>query len=628
MTWTRLQLKKRPVGTSLALLLALHGALLIWSAKENSAVVGEVSHLCSGLSHLCLGHFDLFRVNPPLVRVAAALPVVLLSPGTDWRRYDTSPLKRSENGVSRDFLTVNGVRSLWFLTVARWACVPFSIFGGYMCFRWGYTLYGIPAGFLASILWCSCPYVLGHAALLTTDAHAAAMGVAAGYTFWRWLAEPCWDRALFAGLVLGLAQLTKFTLLVFYPLWLVMWLLYRLPEYRQMWSSLWWREVRQLLLLMVFSVFIINVGYGFEGSFQRLRYYRFQTQTMTGRESWVDVPAEGGNRFDGTWFGALPVPLPKNYVQGIDAQKFDFEHGLRSYLHGKWKMDGWWYYYLYALTIKIPLGTWAVFLLAVGASFFVQGYSVARRDEMVLLLPALVILLVVSSQTGFSIHSRYILPMLPFAFVWMSKVGRCIQLRQSEVTILVGVALCWSVGSSLWYYPHSLSYFNELVGGPKGGHAHLLDSNIAWGQDLYFLKHWYDEHPSARPFHLAYYGVIDPSLVGMDVTLPLVGPTSGTSGEGMSLEEMGPLPGWYAVDMNHLHGTKVPSTDGQGGWRSVAGEGYDLTYFQEYRPVAMAGYSIYIYHITLDEANRVRRKLHLVELPKDWRPQQESDPAR
>ena len=32
----------------------------------------------------------------------------------------------------------------------------------------------------------------------------------------------------------------------------------------------------------------------------------------------------------------------------------------------------------------------------------------------------------------------------------------------------------------------------------------------------------------------------------------------------------------------------------------------------------MAGYSIYIYQITLDEANRVRRERGLPELPADW----------
>jgi len=37
-------------------------------------------------------------------------------------------------------------------------------------------------------------------------------------------------------------------------------------------------------------------------------------------------------------------------------------------------------------------------------------------------------------------------------------------------------------------------------------------------------------------------------------------------------------------------------------------------YFRCFTPVAMAGYSIY-YHISPEEANRVRRELNLGELP-------------
>ncbi|MDA1055110.1 MAG: hypothetical protein O3C40_32205, partial [Planctomycetota bacterium] len=42
---------------------------------------------------------------------------------------------------------------------------------------------------------------------------------------------------------------------------------------------------------------------------------------------------------------------------------------------------------------------------------------------------------------------------------------------------------------------------------------------------------------------------------------------------------------------------------------STSVDGYD--YFNEFSPTARAGYSICIYHITLPEANRVRRKLGL-----------------
>jgi len=59
----------------------------------------------------------------------------------------------------------------------------------------------------------------------------------------------------------------------------------------------------------------------------------------------------------------------------------------------------------------------------------------------------------------------------------------------------------------------------------------------------------------------------------------------------------GPLPGWYALSVNEIYG-----------------QSQRYRYFLNFRPVAMAGYSIYIYHITLDEANRVRRESGLKEL--------------
>ena len=40
----------------------------------------------------------------------------------------------------------------------------------------------------------------------------------------------------------------------------------------------------------------------------------------------------------------------------------------------------------------------------------------------------------------------------------------------------------------------------------------------------------------------------------------------------------------------------------------------DIDIFLNFQPVAMAGYSIYIYHITLADANRERRQMGLPEL--------------
>ncbi|MCP4535911.1 MAG: glycosyltransferase family 39 protein [Chloroflexi bacterium] len=607
------------IGWFVFAVLAIHGGLLAFSAAVHSPTYSEVNHLPAGLSHLYLRRFDLSRVNPPLVRMVAAVPVALLSPETDWRRYGHSPAIRDDMDVGQDFLQANGKRSLWFFCVARWACIPFGILGGYFCFRFASELYGVVSGCLALVLWCVCPYILGHASLILPDAPAAAMGIAAYYAFWRWLKRINLKGAVIAGVLLGLAQLAKTTLLVFYPLWLVTWIAYGLSDRKSKTVGQWSHELSVLLGIFFFSIVVINVGYAFGGSFQRLGEFQFHSTLFSGIVPEANGPHCLGNRFAASCLSPVPVPLPANYCLGIDAQRWDFERQLPSYLCGEWRECGWWDYYLYALAIKLPLGTWLLFLLAVGVSVLAEGYSVSWRDEITLLLPAMAILTLVSSQTGFSIHSRYILPMLPFVFVWMSKIGLCLSLQQWKVAGLAGAALCWSVGSSLWCYPHSLSYFNELVGGPKGGHAHLLDSNIAWGQDLFLLKRWYDDHPNARPFSLAYYGLVDPRLAGIEFAVPPIGLTSSKPGGEVASGEIGPLPGWFAIDVNHLHGARVVAADGEGEWRYVAGNGHDLTYFQCFKPVATVGYSICIYHIALDEANGVRRELGLPELPKDQR---------
>jgi hypothetical protein len=242
-----------------------------------------------------------------------------------------------------------------------------------------------------------------------------------------------------------------------------MWLIYRLPEIRTLTKKDWQKQFKQLAVMFAMSLLIINMDYLFEGTGKQLGTFKFQTTFLTGCKTLSDVPSGGGNRFDGTLLGYVPVPLPSNFIQGIDTQRLDFERGLPSYLRGEWLKHGWWHYYLYALLVKTPLGTIGLFLLAVFCTFFQKGYNASWRDEMIILLPGIVLLVFVSSQTGFSVHSRYIIPALPFFFIWISKVGKSFQLKRPVVATLASVLLVWSVFSSLWVYPHSLSYFNELA---------------------------------------------------------------------------------------------------------------------------------------------------------------------
>ena len=151
-----------------------------------------------------------------------------------------------------------------------------------------------------------------------------------------------------------------------------------------------------------------------------------------------------------------------------------------------------------------------------------------------------------------------------------------------------------------------MSYFNEFAGGPKSGHKWLVDSNIDWGQDILMLKWWQDKHPEAAPLSAAMFTGFDPKDIGLKYKLPapyVKGHPEIVSKDGLR----GPQPGWYGVSVCMLKGLhfSVPEGDGEWSWSTE-----NFTYFfDNFEPVDMIGFSIYIYHITEEEAARVRAKL-------------------
>ncbi len=600
-------------------LLTIHAGLLAYSAAVHSPTLNEPGHLVAGLSYWQFGKFDVYKVNPPLSRLVAALPVLAAGCKTDWTHYNDGPGDRPEMALGEAFVHVNQERSIWLFTIARWACIPFSLIGGYVVFRWARELYGATAGILSLVLWCFCPNVLGHSSLITPDMSATALGVAACYLFWHWLRWPTWWRTILCGASLGLAELAKMTLLSFYFIWPVMWLVHRVAERRTIRRRDWLRETGMLAVCAIMSVYILNLGYGFEGTFTRLGKYRFVSDSLSRDSADGRAPEAAGNRFEHSWLAAIPLPLPKNYVEGIDLQKRDFEHySERSYLNGVWCDHGWWYYYVEALALKVPLGTWFLLLLASitrpvlaasgsrigkssacraplasdirsiptgsesgslravpacnGAEQQPSRKSTTWRDEFDLLFPALGMLTFVSSQTGFSEHMRYVLPIFPFFFIWIGRIAVVLINQQRIVRILAAAALAWSIGSSVWIYPHSVSYFNELAGGPLGGPRYLLGSNVDWGQDLLFLKRWIESHPNAKPLTLVYFGDVDPTALGITQS-DFDGPTDIAQGSKKDLLQ----PGWYAISVSILRGVETSNHYGNekrvaissAAWKSV-----------------------------------------------------------
>ena len=518
-----------------AVLLLLHLSMLAYVAVGNAPVCDEVAHLTAGFHHWRTGHFWLYRVNPPLVKLVASLPAALGSPAEDWSRATDGPGVRSEFDVGRDFLTANRPEGHWYHTAGRLLCLPFTVFGGWMCFVWANALYGERSGLLACALWCFSPTVLGWGSTFTPDAAATSFGLAAAYRFRGWLLEGSWRSALTAGLSLGVALLCKTTWVVLFVVWpvlAVVWVRRRGGSIR--------RGVRasQLLALFCCAVYVMNVGYGFERTCERLGDFDFVSQVLNGRDGFGT-----GNRFRGTILGRLPVPLPANYIRGVDLQKLDFERGMDSFLFGRWSDRGWWYYYPVAASLEMPVGTIGLVILSAAFPPLRRRRRTPGLDELALFVPALTVFVLVCSQTGFGRYVRYLLPCLPAAFVFASRLAA--RKRSAWVRAAAACLVVWSVGGSLWAYPHSMSYFNELAGGPGGGHRYLLDANVDWGQDVLRLRNWARENPSKRPLFAATTGFVSPYQVGLESTWPRK--LGAEVGDGFE-----PEPGWYAISVHEL----------------------------------------------------------------------------
>lgn len=481
-------------------LLLVQAVLLAYSATRHSPTQLEPAFLASGISHWQFGRFELFRVNPPLVRIVAAIPAMALGCKTDWTRFNDEPGARAEFAVGDDLVRANGLALVPIIFYARWACIPFSLVGAYVAFRWAKELYGDLAGLCSMTLYVFEPNLLGHAELITADGACTALGVLAGYLYWRWLKSPSWHGSMLAGLALGLAILSKMTWLILFGVWPVLWLYWRSLEGHSPTNRSSRRvDVAQLLLILLVGVSAINLGYGYDGFGHRLKTFTFVSEALSGNQLHAGV----GNRFANTIIGECPVPLPRQFVLGFDSQKSDFEKfNQPSFLGGEWKMGGWWYYYLYGFAVKIPCGTWGLLLLVIAMRLLSADRTASLRDEVVLLFPAAVLFVIASVQTEINQHLRYAFPSLGLMLIFIGQCGTWTWQSRLAIpslprlgTITLISLLLYSIASSMLAYPHQLAYFNEAAGGMRMGHRHLRGSNLDWGQDILAVLRWIDSNP-------------------------------------------------------------------------------------------------------------------------------------
>ncbi|MBS0203460.1 MAG: glycosyltransferase family 39 protein [Planctomycetes bacterium] len=521
--------------------LMLHLGLLLYGSWIHSPNDLEVNVIPAGYVHLRYGRFDIAQVNPPFSRTLCALPLLGFEIDEDWESFRNRADLRIEYEYGYDFLRRNAARLQVMFFASRSVAALFSLLGAVSILLIACRLYDRNAGLASLLVWCFCPMILGHGATANHDMPGAALLAATFLAFLEFREHAGCLQAILLGLASGLTILTRTTCVPVIGLLLLAFLLTPCRAHQ----AFRWLHRGLVAAIVAMAVIVLNGGYGFSGTWNRLGDYEFFSFALAGQH------APRGNRFRETALTGLPVPLPRDFVQGLDLQQKDFEAPpFDSYLLGQWSRRGWWYYYLVGWAVKTPIGFQGLTIGGIVALARRWWRGKAALPELLVLLGAGMIFAMVSIQYGFTIHYRYVLPAWPFLAVLSGSVlsmGTMSRRSRSAFALLLIVGITESLSA----YPNQIAFFNGWASRLGGGPYFLLHSSCDWGQDVYKAADWYREakEKTGDRVYLLTYGVVTPHMLGVS-TVPV--PSRASKSYHRRFDEAETRPGKYAISVAHL----------------------------------------------------------------------------
>ena len=490
-------------------MLAVMALLLVTSSLHKRFSYDEVDNLSYGLRFLTEGPGAPMNGQRMPVLALNALPCVTA-------------------GWSVDLLH----RSEWRRMIVRAPTMVFALLLAWLAGRWAGELYGEAARVLALGACAFNPNVLAHGKQVTSDVATAFFTLAAVYGVWRLCRRPSARAFALAVAATTGALASKFTSLLLFPILLALAAidLGRRPKTERPALG---RAAATAAGFVAATFLLLNAVYLFDGSFRPAREYGWQSRAL---EPLREV--------------GVPVPLPRMFALGIDFSYYLQENPreLRgnNYVLGGLNRDGRWYAFPLMVLLKTPLALFA--LLAVAARTRASGEAARGLSTVSLFLPCAALLAFFSLFVDAQLGIRYVLPALPFLFVYAGRAALPRAARWHR-PVLVTLA-AWHIVSVFSYHPHYMSYFNELIGRRIDSWRYLADSNLDWEDRYWFIRRFQARHPE----------------------MPLV------------LEPERPTAGYIVVGANQLVGVFGPAR-----YRWLR---------ENFEPVAHIGYSHLVFHVT------------------------------
>ena len=297
-------------------------AQMMGSVRVKSATYDEQTYYARGFAVLKTGDMRLRLRHPLLTNIISAAPLLLL-PDLRLPTDHGSWANAEFHGFSAEFLwNTNADQVDQIVYLSRWPMMLLTLVLAAFVHRWARALFGSRGALLALALVAFDPNIIAHGRLANTDIGATLFIFIAAYAFWAYQRHPSWSRLLLAGIVCGLAQTTRFTALLLFPIFglealAMVWVEEEGARFRRL-----GRAVVVLLVLTGASLLAIWAVYGL---------------------TWGPV--------DGT---ALSLPAPDHWGELLSLTS-RLERADPAFLLGRVYEGGWWPYFFVTFAVKTPL---------------------------------------------------------------------------------------------------------------------------------------------------------------------------------------------------------------------------------------------------------------------------------
>lgn len=529
----------------------------------------EPCHVSAGIEFLDRGTYTLDAVHPPLARIAIATPLYVAG-----ERYPqlppNDPASSNYNVVGNHILYDSG-HLLRNLTLARLGVLPFFMLGALIVYLWTKQIAGDIPALIAVFLYVTTPTVLAFSSIAYTDIVAASTQLAAMFIFSLWLETPDRVRTIWLGLAIGMAFLAKLTSLLFLPAAAIAIVLVWFAGNRH-------QGARQnfafgkLLAAGALAAVLVWAGYGF--SFRPL--HEATGITAASMPSFQHFPGPVRNVARSLVLRDPRLPAPE-LLHGIALAWSLNGTPAQSYLLGHIKYGGWWYFYLVALGVKLPLPLLVLFVVSI-----VLLIKYERDAKIFFPLAALAAILLITTRVNYQVGVRHILVAFPL-IAMVAALGVRTMLEQfrwrSIAFALLAAFLGWQAVESARAQSDFLAYFNESAGSDPSK-VLVTGCDLDCGQDLFRLAdELHSRHITACTLAIWSSADIDRSNLPHNDPVDAAAHFHGCVALSARALRIGDV----------LHQTYGPD---------------EFSALEHYRPTAIVGRTIRLYDIPSDEATR------------------------